>query len=446
MNLADEWKRTQPDLAVYLPADLEGDDAANQHFNVVVTPSGAFLGMWTTSTYENASDQRVVCSRSTDRGHTWTKPQMIDGPKPGDATRTGLASWEFPIIAPGVLPDGGHRIYCFYNKNVGIDDARPDTTGALRCRYSDDDGITWSEQTYDYPIEPNAISHPDPNVPANWIVYQNVFTTAEGHVLAPFTRWASNTFDPAVKLSLSLLEHWSEICFLRFENILTEPDPSKLIVTTWPKTPHGLQVEYPNRPGVSVAQEPTVQALSDGRLICVMRTMVGLNYYALSEDDGRSWDVPRPLRYEPGGNPILNPISPSPLYRLADGRYLLLFYNNDGTANGGKSPIDSKNNRYPVWLTVGREIPGEKDHPLIFGVPKIFASSDGVLIPGTGGSQVATYPSFVDDGNDRILFYPDRKHFLLGKRITDEWLKDCDPDFNPVRLRPPMPIEFLGSR
>ncbi|MBZ0287689.1 MAG: exo-alpha-sialidase, partial [Anaerolineae bacterium] len=170
-----------------------------------------------------------------------------------------------------------------------------------------------------------------------------------------------------------------------------------------------------------------------------------LNYYALSDDGGRSWDTPRPLRYEPGGNPILNPISPSPPYRLHDGRYLLLFYNNDGTANGGKSPIDSKNNRYPVWLTVGREIPGEKDHPLRFGAPKIFASSDGVLIPGTGGSQVATYPSFIDDGQDRILFYPDRKHFLLGKRITDAWLADCDPDVNSVRLRPPLPIDHKRS-
>ena len=443
LYLENEWERTRPDLLVYIPENFEGPDAANQHFNVIKTPTGSLLGFWTQSTFENAHDQRVVCSRSTDQGHTWSSPQVIDGPKPGNSPGTGLASWEFPVVAPGILPDGGHRVYCFYNKNVGIEDARPDTTGVLRCRYSDDDGVTWSNSTYDYPIEPNAISHPDPDVPPNWIVYQNVFTTPEQDVLAPFTRWASDTYDPAVKLNLNLLEHWSEICFLRFENILSELDPEKLIVSTWPKTPHGLQVESPYRPGVSVAQEPTVQALSDGRLICVFRTLRGMNYYALSDDDGRSWDSPRVLRYEPGGNPVLNPIVPSPLYRLHDGRYLLLFYNNDGTANGGKSPVDSKNNRYPVWVTVGREIPGEKDHPLRFGPPKILASSDGVMLPYTCGTQVATYPSFVDDGVNRILFYPDRKHFLLGKYLTDEWLKDCDPEYNAVHLRPPIHIDEI---
>ena len=278
-------------------------------------------------------------------------------------------------------------------------------------------------------------------MPPNWIVYQNIFVTPERHVLAPFTRWASNTYDPAVKMSLNLLEHWSEICFLRFENILSEADASKLIVSTYPQAPHGIQVENPWRPGVSVAQEPTVQALADGRLICVFRTLTGANWYALSDDDGRSWDEPRVLRYEPGGNPVLNPMSPSPLYRLHDGRYLLLFYNNDGTANGGKSPVDSKHNRYPVWLTVGREIPGEREHPLRFGPPKVFASSNGVLLPYTGGTQVAVYPSLVDDGEERILFYPDRKHYLLGKLISDDWLRDCDPAYASLRMRPPITVD-----
>ena len=90
-------------------------------------------------------------------------------------------------------------------------------------------------------------------------------------------------------------------------------------------------------------------------------------------------------------------------------------------------------------MTVGREIPGERDHPLRFGPPKILASSDGVLIPH-GGTQVAPYPSLVDDGEERILFYPDRKHFLLGKYLTDDWLAACDPAHNPLRLRPPTNI------
>lgn len=423
-----EWQRTKPDLLVYIPQGAGGPDNTNQHLNVVATPTGAFLATWTSATRESHPDQRVVFSRSTDRGRTWSPPARIDGPAPDDPPGTGLASWQFLIVAPGVLPGGGTRIWCFYNKNIGIDDARTADTGVLRGRYSDDDGVSWSEQTYDLPIDPNAISHPDPAVPPTWIVYQNPTVTPEGAVLAGFTRWASNAVDPGV----GMFERASECCFLRFENILTEADPAKLVVTTWPKTPHGLSVPNPLRPGINTAQEPTNPSLSDGRLICVMRTLQGHPYFALSEDDGRSWDEPRVLRYEPGGEPILHPMAPCPLYKLADGRFMLLFFNNDGSGHGGSGPTDSANVRNPAWITIGREIPGERDQPIRFGAPKLFASTDWVPIPGRDtGTQVATYTSLVEDRGERILFYPDRKHFLLGRYLTDEWLADCDPENRP---------------
>ncbi len=149
-----EWERTNPDLLVYIPEKPGGLDHANQHFNVVATPGGAFLATWTTATRESNPDQRVVFSRSVDRGHTWTAPQVIDGPTPNDPPGTGLASWQFLIVS-------SRRIWCFYNKNIGIDDARTADTGVLRGRYSEDDGITWSG-TFDFAIAPNAISHPGP--------------------------------------------------------------------------------------------------------------------------------------------------------------------------------------------------------------------------------------------------------------------------------------------
>ena len=415
-----EWQRTNPDLLVYIPQTPGGPDHTNQHFNVVATPGGAFLATWTTGTRESAPDQRVVFSRSIDRGKTWSVPEVIDGPTPDDPAGTGLASWQFLIV-------GSRRIWCFYNKNIGIDDARTADTGVLRGRYSDDDGVTW-RRTFDLAIAPNAISHPDPHIPPTWIVYQNPGVTPEGVVLAGFTRWASNAVDPGV----GMFERASEICFLRFANILEEPDTENLIVTTWPKSPHGLSVPNPFREAINTAQEPTVQAFSDGRLIVVMRTLRGMIYYALSDDDGRTWDDPRPLRYKPGGEIIPHPMAPCPLYKLKDGRYLLVFYNNDGSGHGGRGPTDSINVRNPAYITIGREVT-DREQPIRFGPPKLFASTDWTPISGQDtGTQVATYCSLVEDRGERILFYPDRKHFLLGRYLTDEWLSGCDPDIMGV--------------
>ena len=123
-SLTDEWQRTDPDLTIYLPAAFEGPDAANQHFNVVRSPAGSLLAFWTMATYENAPDQRVVFSRSTDDGRSWSAPIVLDGAGPGDPPGTGLASWEFPVVAPGMGVNGSDRVYCFYNKNVGINEKR----------------------------------------------------------------------------------------------------------------------------------------------------------------------------------------------------------------------------------------------------------------------------------------------------------------------------------
>ena len=119
-----------------------------------------------------------------------------------------------------------------------------------------------------------------------------------------------------------------------------------------------------------------------------------------------------------------------PIYKLRDGRYLLLYYNNDGSANGGEIPAHYsyvRQNRYPAFITVGRERLGDPVQPIHFGRTKMFATSDGVPLGAGGRTEVATYPSLLEDEGERILFYPDRKCFLLGRYITDAWLADCDP-------------------
>ena len=418
MSYPPDVLRTAPDRVAYVPHGDATDDATNQHFLVVPSGSGHFLAVWTQASRENNPDQRVVFARSFDRGHTWTAPIVLDGPNGDDGH---IASWGFPILAPAL-----GRLYVFYNKNVGPVDVREDTTGALAFKYSDDDGITWSERG-ELQIERSAISPTDRAVPENWICYQTPIRNPSGDVICGFTRWAGTRFHAEGHL----FQRHSECCFLRFDNILTERDPAQLQVTTWPRAPHGIRVPKPGDPDHSVAQEPSIQNLPDGRMICLMRTLTGYIWWSVSDDAGETWSGAIQLRFEPGGAPVPNPISPCPLYRLSDGRYVLIFHNNVGTANGGHGPVDAQRNRRPAWISLGRAIDNPGGQPLAFSEPRVLADNDGIpvtLAPSqrpdpdpspVAQTQVATYGSLFEFEGDAYWWYPDRKHFLVGKIIND---------------------------
>ncbi|MDP6722926.1 MAG: hypothetical protein QGF59_29955, partial [Pirellulaceae bacterium] len=122
-----------------------------------------------------------------------------------------------------------------------------------------------------------------------------------------------------------------------------------------------------------------------------------------------------------------------PLYRLRDGRYALIFHNNVGTANGGDGPADAQRNRRPAWLSIGHTIDNPGGQPLAFGEPKVLADSDGVPVmlnpsrrlrthQSIAQTQIATYGSLFEFQNDTYWWYPDRKHFLVGKLIN-RWLR-----------------------
>ena len=420
MSYPPEVFRTDPDRVAYVPLGGNTDDATNQHFLVIPSTSGRFLAVWTQSSRENNPDQRVVFAYSDDHGHAWTTPVVLDGP---DGNDDRIASWGFPILAPDL-----GRLYIFYNKNIGAVDVREDTTGTLSFKYSDDDGKTWSDR-HEAPIERSAISSTDPAMPENWICYQTPIQGPDGNVLCGFTRWACNSFHS----ESHLFQRHSECCFLRFENILTEFDPARLEVTTWPNAPHGIRVPKPGDPEHSVAQEPSIQNLPDGRIICLMRSVTGYIWWSVSSDAGETWSDAEQLRFEPGGASIPNPISPCPLYRLGDGRYALIFHNNVGTANGGDGPADAQRNRRPAWLSIGQTIDNPGGQPLAFGEPEVLADSDGVPVmldpsrrlrthQSVAQTQIATYGSLFEFQDDTYWWYPDRKHFLVGKLIN-RWLR-----------------------
>ena len=79
--------------------------------------------------------------------------------------------------------------------------------------------------------------------------------------------------------------------------------------------------------------------------------------------------------------------------------------------------------RNPSFIAVGEFRPGARQ-PLWFSIPKMFADTDGVVFGPKGTASVAMYPSLTEKDGVRVIWYPDRKHFLLGKKVTDEWMKD----------------------
>lgn len=408
--------RHQADFVVYIPNANEPGTNVNQHFIVTPTETGAFLAVWTQGTREAHADQGIAVSHSYDKGVTWTEPERIAGANIETCPEyTAIidyqASWAFPMVVPGTS-----RVYVFFNQNMGYNDPRD--TGRVAFRYSDDHGETWSDRVYFVDVPPAPIDPEDPEMGINWITYQQPLIQGDGKYLAGFTRWGS-----AKKFGTSkMFDLESEVWFMRFDNLLYEMNPEKISLTVLPDGDHGLRVPRPDNPEMSVAQEPTVQMLADGRLICVMRTRTGYIYYALSEDRGHTWDEPRPLRFAEGAAPLENPIAPCPLYKTRDGRYVLLFYNNPGEPRGASAP------RTPAYLAVGRECAYADGQPITFKTPKLLVENDPDRDIGVQqvakNPQIATYTSYFDFAGKHYFWYPDRKHFLLGKLLDERLLDD----------------------
>jgi hypothetical protein len=116
-------------------------------------------------------------------------------------------------------------------------------------------------------------------------------------------------------------------------------------------------------------------------------------------------------------------MAPCPLYKLGDGRFLLVFHNNDGTANGGTGPMDYKRNRRPAYAVVGREAKDGGDMPLSFGRPTLLADNGGIPDGPMGRTEIATYTSLFEYWGRVYFWYPDRKHYLLGKVLSEDLLE-----------------------
>ncbi|MCL4219408.1 MAG: glycoside hydrolase, partial [Candidatus Hydrogenedentes bacterium] len=378
-----EIARTAPDYIVYRPKSVDGStfDTGNEHFLVFDGPDGSLMAIWTQSSHEGAGDHRIMFSRSTDEGTTWSEPLRIVGPeKPGDGF---MASWGFPLISKT------GRIYVIWNQYLGIDDVIHQHTGVMDGSYSDDNGQTWSApQTI--PMKRSPYDHTDPAVPSNWIVWQKPIHDLEGKWFTGFSRWVSKAVrTPPHTNSWTAWETVVE--FMRFENIDNNPEPRDIAITYSAWGGEALRVPHYANPVLSVAQEPSLVRLPDNRLFCTMRTMSGYIWYSLSDDDGRTWCNPKPLLRRDHGLPVLEPLCCCPIYEYDDGRYVLLHHNNDGRFEGSK-PEETSKNRRPAFIALGEFRPGA-EQPIWFSESRVLMDNDGQGIGPLKRIDIGVYPS-----------------------------------------------------
>jgi hypothetical protein len=311
-------------------------------------------------------------------------------------------------------------MYCFYNKNIGVVDGACYFTGLLRCAYSDDDGLTWRRSDAELSVRRTRFDHPDPRVPCKWVVWQQPIRDARRRWMVGFSRWSSVHVFPKPQTGYHLD---SSVELMRFENLDEGPEPQRIRIT-WLPAGDPIRVPCPIEPersrGYSLCEEPSLVLLPDGRLFLVVRTVTGRIWYTVSDDDGASWRAPEILRYHDGGADVLHPKSPCPLYALQDGRFLLFFHNHDGTGYGARGPWDM-NARRPLFAVVGAFRP-EAHQPLWFSQPKLVCDTHGMGAGPESRIWLAMYASLTEWKGDRVFWYPDRKHFLLGRKITDAWL------------------------
>jgi hypothetical protein len=353
-------------------------------------------------------------TRSNDDGVTWAVPVRIAGP-PDDRTPPYMASWAFPLVS------ASGRITVVWNQNQGIAGRVLMHTGTMAGRYSDDCGVTWS-RPQDIPLARGPFDDPEGVVPPEWIVWQIPIRDLGGGYLTGYSHWF-HRLAARYPESKTCAEQDSVVEFMRFTNVDRDPEPRDLEIRHSSWGAEALRVPQRHDPLLSIAQEPSLVRLPDERLFCTMRTDSGMIWYSLSGDDGDTWSNPRPLLRRDHGDPILQPVCCCPIYRLADGRYVLLHHNHPGHVEPG-NPGSTWRPRRPAYLALGEYRPGA-DQPIWFSGSKVFADPGEHTLGGQMSvGQIGVYTSFTTAAGNNVLWDCDRKFFLLGKRVTPEFLAD----------------------
>lgn len=163
---------------------------------------------------------------------------------------------------------------------------------------------------------------------------------------------------------------------------------------------HFLVFDGPDGSLMAVWTQSTYEGAGDHRIV-----------FSRSDDDGITWTNPAHLLRRDHALPILQPLCCCPIYQLNDGRF------------EGCAPEETDKNHRPAFITLG-EFRAHAEQPIWFSSSTQFMDNDGVGLGPRKRKEIGVYPSLTGRKGNNVLWHPDRKFFLLGKKITSDHLSD----------------------
>ena len=403
-----EAGQTNPDFILYMPDKPE--HSGNENVTVLSLGNGRLVAFWLQSACEQATWSSCVSSRSEDGGKTWTAPRTVAEANADPETGRNRINHTTAVM------NTQGRIYLFLSRNSG--DFAPHENGIPYVCFSDDGGISFSQE---YELKFPHANYDDPEIPTSWITFQPPVRLSNGKYAGGVTKYASRK-DLLERPQWTAEESCCEMYLI--DNLDENPSPDKLQIR-WTAFDHtALSFPHRSNPQWNVMQEPSVAELPDGRLFMVGRTNSGSPGFAVSTIGGESWSNVRQLCFGDGQKAIPHPLAPCPIYRIGDGEFVLFIHNHDG--NFGPWGIeDTTRHRRPLYALYGIFDP-TGTQPIRFADPMFFADNNGRCLGVNPRADMALYGSMTFIDGEHVLWYPDRKHFLCGKKIDVSALKKQD--------------------
>ena len=391
---------SKPDFIVFAPKQdfRKVGDTYNDHFQVFDKPDGTLFAVWTQATREGNVDHHIAFSKSTDKGLTWSEPEILAGS--ANAIHPQLrASWQQPMVSKS------GRIYVLWVQQIS--NTLNQHCGAMFGIFSDNDGDSWSApRQVTFGRQTEGDTGTDDPTPM-WCNWQRPLRLGEGGRYL-----AASSHHQKLKNG----EYVISTEYLQYDNIDDDPPVENIRLKWFCVGDKGLFWQ-----GFSnTCEESSLVKLPDGRLFTIMRTSAGYPVWSVSGDNGQTWAEPKPLRDRDGGEVLKHPRSPCPIYDRygceAGSGYYFAFIHNTFDENAKTE----WQNRGPLYLIAGKYQP-DAEQPVWFAPAQLFSERE---------SNNSFYTSSTVIDGKTVLWYNDKKFYLLGRYIGDEWFRFWDEQQN----------------